>query len=252
MIVIRRPGARLDPAPSVRGPRLTRLTALASSAFLVACGGGADGPSPGTAAAAAPPATSTVPTPSPTPNPSAGATPAPAPAPAPTPAPAPAPAPSPAPAPVAPLAAPSATCSLPNFATELLDRVNRLRAAGATCGSQAFGPARALGYEARLHQAAATHSQDMVSRNFFSHIGSDGSSPGQRLTAAGYAWTTVGENIAAGYGSVAAAVDGWAASPGHCANLLNPNFTQLGIACVPGTAGNPYRSYWTMKLARPR
>ncbi len=103
-----------------------------------------------------------------------------------------------------------------------------------------------------MHQAASAHSQDMVSRSFFSHTGSNGSSPGQRVTATGYVWTTVGENIAAGYGSVAAAVDGWAASPGHCANLMNPNFTQLGIACVPGAAGNPYRTYWTMKLARPR
>jgi uncharacterized protein YkwD len=246
-MLTRRPAACPEPAETARWPRLARLTALAAGALLAACGGGADGPTPGTAAATTPPpATSPVPTPSPAPSSSAGAMPAPPPAPAG------APAPAPAPPPVALLAAPSATCSLSNFATDLLDRVNRLRAAGATCGSQAFAPARALAYEARLHQAASAHSQDMVSRSFFSHTGSNGSSPGQRVTATGYVWTAVGENIAAGYGSVAAAVDGWAASPGHCANLMNPNFTQLGIACVPGAAGSPYRTYWTMKLARPR
>lgn len=147
---------------------------------------------------------------------------------------------------------PTATCGHANFAADLLDRVNRLRASGATCGSQAYGPAPALAYEGRLHQAATAHSQDMVVRNFFSHTGSDGGSPGQRVSATGYAWSAVGENIAAGYGSVAAVVDGWAASPGHCANLMNRNFTQMGIACVPGSASSPYRSYWTMNLARPR
>lgn len=61
----------------------------------------------------------------------------------------------------------------------------------------------------------------------------------------------MGENIAAGYDTVSAVMDGWLASPGHCANLMNPNFTQIGVACIRGSTGNAYGTYWTMDLARP-
>lgn len=92
----------------------------------------------------------------------------------------------------------------------------------------------------------------MARGNFFSHTGSSGSSVGQRLTAAGYAWSSAAENIAAGYPSVAAAVQSWVTSPGHCVNLMSPNLRDAGLACVPGTASNDYRSYWTLTLGRPR
>lgn len=127
-----------------------------------------------------------------------------------------------------------------------------MRASGATCGSQAYRPVAALAYDGRLHQAATAHSQDMAARNYFSHTGADGSSPGQRVSAAGYTWNAVGENIAAGYGTVAAVMAGWASSPGHCANIMSPNYTQLGIACVSGGGSSTFRNYWTMNLARPR
>jgi uncharacterized protein YkwD len=47
-------------------------------------------------------------------------------------------------------------------------------------------------------------------------------------------------------------MDGWIASPGHCANLMNASFVEVGVACVPGTAGDTYSTYWTMDLGRPR
>ena len=47
-------------------------------------------------------------------------------------------------------------------------------------------------------------------------------------------------------------MDGWIASGGHCANLMNPAFDQVGLACVPGSAANNRKSYWTMNLARSR
>ena len=81
---------------------------------------------------------------------------------------------------------------------------------------------------------------------------SDGSSAGQRATAAGYVWRTWGENIAAGQTSVNQVMAGWLASPGHCANLLNPNFRDIGLACVSAGAGNTYRTYWTMTLGATR
>lgn len=131
-------------------------------------------------------------------------------------------------------------------------RINQHRAAGATCGSTAYAPAATLAWNDRLTQAADVHSRDMQANNFFSHTGSNGSSFDQRITAAGYAWRGAGENIAAGQASVNGVIDGWIASPGHCANLMNPSFQHVGLACVSGTGSNTYRTYWTMELARPR
>lgn len=79
-----------------------------------------------------------------------------------------------------------ADCGLADFASSLLARVNQIRATGANCGSSGtFGAAGALAWNTPLTQAAAGHSQDMVTNNFFSHTGSDGSTLGMRVTAAG-------------------------------------------------------------------
>jgi uncharacterized protein YkwD len=145
------------------------------------------------------------------------------------------------------------TCSLPNFATGVLARVNQYRAAGASCGSRgAYAPAPGLAWHLALTQAADSHSRDMVANNFFSHTGANGSSAGQRITAAGYDWSTYGENIAAGQATVNAVVDGWMASDGHCANIMNAAFADIGVACVPGGTATAYRTYWTMDLGRSR
>lgn len=143
-------------------------------------------------------------------------------------------------------------CALANFQAELMQRINAYRARGASCGSYgSFAPTTALAWNDLLQIAAARHSRDMAGRNFFSHTGSDGSSAGTRITQAGYAWRTWGENIAAGQGTVQAVVDGWMASPGHCANLMKPAFRHVGVACVANSAST-YRRYWTMDLAAPR
>jgi uncharacterized protein YkwD len=145
------------------------------------------------------------------------------------------------------------TCGLGNFSTSILQRINQLRASGATCGSSGqFAPAPAVGWNAKLTQAADGHSQDMAARNYFDHTSADGRTFSQRIDATGYAWSAAGENIAAGYPSVDAVMDGWTKSPGHCANLMNPNFSEIGVACVPGTSSTTYNNYWTMDLAKPR
>ncbi len=93
-----------------------------------------------------------------------------------------------------------ATCNLADFRAQALARVNSYRAAGASCGAQGSFPAvPALAWNDALTQASLVHSEDMVALNFFSHTGSNGSSAGQRATAAGYVWSTWGENIAAGH-----------------------------------------------------
>lgn len=82
--------------------------------------------------------------------------------------------------------------------------------------------------DARLAAAALTHSKDMVDRDYFSHTSPDGKGPGDRATAAGYpSWS--GENIAAGYPTPAAVVQGWMDSPGHKANILNCQSKATGV-----------------------
>jgi uncharacterized protein YkwD len=143
------------------------------------------------------------------------------------------------------------TCGLPNFEADALRLVNQQRAAGATCGSRgSFAPAAALTWNARLAGAAYGHSRDMADHNYFSHDSLDGRSMVARINATGYAWSTIGENIAAGYGSVQATVSGWMASEGHCANLMNPRFTEFGLACARND-GSQFRIYWTQNLGRP-
>jgi uncharacterized protein YkwD len=91
----------------------------------------------------------------------------------------------------------------------------------------------------------------MAEHNFFSHTGSDNRSASQRIGDAGYDWSLAAENIAAGYRTVQAVMDGWMASDGHCANIMHPALRDVGVACVPGGANNTYRNYWTMDLAAP-
>ncbi len=132
-------------------------------------------------------------------------------------------------------------------------RINQWRASGATCGSRgAFGPAAALAWNNLLTQAADAHSRDMAENNFFSHTGSGGSTLASRVNATGYAWRSLGENIAAGQTGINQVVDGWIASEGHCANLLNPAFAEVGLACVNGSTSSAYPTYWTMDLGQPR
>lgn len=164
-----------------------------------------------------------------------------------------APTPAPAPAPTSPTAGTRATCSLANFEAEALALVNAYRAAGASCGGEGnFPAAPPMAWNAALTQASLVHSDDLVAFNFVSHTGSDGSSAGQRATAAGYVWQSWGENIAAGQLSVAGVMPGWMSSPGHCANIMRGAFRDIGLACVSGGAGNTYRTYWTMTLGSAR
>ena len=126
----------------------------------------------------------------------------------------------------------------------LLQFVNSYRAEGYYCGDSGyFSSADPVTWDDTLALTAYDHSLDMFTNNFFDHAGSDGSSTGSRLTRRGYTWTTWGENIASGYLNEETVVNGWMASPGHCANIMNPAFTEMGVARV----GN----YWTQDLAAP-
>lgn len=148
------------------------------------------------------------------------------------------PAPNP-PAPNPPTPAPG-----PDDVRAILDLTNQARAQGRDCGGDAgfMAAAPALAWNDGLATAARLHSEDMAQNDFFSHTGSDGSSVGQRVTRQGYAWGTVGENIST-RGTPQEVVDGWLRSPGHCENIMSPDFTEMGA----GVAGGK----WTQVFARP-
>ncbi len=87
-----------------------------------------------------------------------------------------------------------------------------------------------------LDKAAAAKVNDMFAQQYFEHENPQGKGPAEVVTAAGYIYLTVGENLALGnFGSDAALVTAWMNSPGHRANILNPDFREIGIAVKKGT-----------------
>lgn len=146
-----------------------------------------------------------------------------------------------------------ASCAIPDFAAAALAAVNQRRTAGATCGSRgSFAATAPLRWSKQLAVASAAHSTDMAAQDYFSHTSADGRSMSDRVNATGYSWASLGENIAAGYSSIDSVVDGWMRSDGHCANIMNPAFDEMALACVIGDAGSRYGQYWTQNLARKR
>lgn len=133
---------------------------------------------------------------------------------------------------------------------KLLELINDARNQSRQCGAQSFGAAPPLAWDAALGTAAEAHSRAMANGNFFSHLGSDGRTPGDRAELAGYDGAQTGENIAAALDTPRKVLDGWLASPGHCANLMNPRFSELGAAYAvdPQSDGG---IYWTALFGAP-
>jgi uncharacterized protein YkwD len=113
----------------------------------------------------------------------------------------------------------------------------------------------ALRISSQLDAAAEGHSADMAVNDYFSHTSLDGRSPWDRINATGYSFSRAAENIAAGYSTPAAVVQGWMNSDGHRANILNCSLTEIGVGYVylAGDTGSVnYRHYWTQVFATPR
>jgi len=122
-----------------------------------------------------------------------------------------------------------------HFKEEFLNRINKIRAKGCNCGITYFPPAPPLKWNDDLEFAARGHALDMSERNYFSHTSMNGRSMSDRALDAGYGYKgykiyTVGENIAQGQMSIAEVMNGWLHSEGHCRNLMNPAFKEVGIA----------------------
>ena len=85
-----------------------------------------------------------------------------------------------------------------------------------------------------LTRAADLHASDMVVHHFFDHNSQDGRSPFDRMKAAGFKGGSMAENIAVGYSSAAAVVEGWMNSEGHRKNILNCDYSLIGIGYDSG------------------
>lgn len=127
------------------------------------------------------------------------------------------------------------------FKAQFLNRINSTRQKGCNCGARYMPPAPPITWNNDLEDAAAEHAKDMAKRNYFDHISKDGRSMGDRILNAGYTYKgfksyAIGENIASGQESIGEVMDGWFKSEGHCLNLMNPDFREVGAAM--------YKNYW--------
>jgi len=148
-----------------------------------------------------------------------------------------------------------------------LDAINNARSSQQDCHTEGIKPAvPALLWNDKLYNAAYEHSHDLAESNTASHDGSGTDSDWtgmdlggkkstyiERVENNGYAWSSIGENIAMGTNRDTAqkAIDAWLASDGHCANLMSPNYTEVGMAHYK-KADSDYTHYWTQEFGKPR
>lgn len=136
------------------------------------------------------------------------------------------------------------------FALEMTEVVNEARKTGRVCGETFYDPAPPLTWNMRLADAAHIHAVDMAANNHFDHAGTDGSTPGSRIRRQGYTPKAWGENIAAGFIDVQAVVDNWLESPGHCANIMSPDYSEIGASSAENTYSQ-YSIFWAQVFAAP-
>ena len=128
------------------------------------------------------------------------------------------------------LAIPQADSAVSSFEAEVIRLVNEIRRQNGLS---------ALKSNWELSRVARYKSQDMRDRGYFSHTSPTYGTPFQMIKAFGLSFRTAGENIAKGYATPQAVVDGWMNSSGHRANILNASYTQIGVGYV--AQGH----YWT-------
>ena len=125
---------------------------------------------------------------------------------------------------------PTVSSSVTAFESEVVRLVNEIRAENGL---------KPLTQDWQLSRVARYKSQDMRDLGYFSHTSPTYGSPFNMMNSFGISYRTAGENIAKGYSTPEAVVNGWMNSPGHRANILNSSYTHIGVGYV--ASGN----YWT-------
>ena len=138
------------------------------------------------------------------------------------------------------------------LAQQVVQAVNEARAQPRTCGDVALPAAPPLRWNAQVAYAALLESEWMLRTNKFSHGWDDGKFVWHRFEMVKYDWAQADENIAAGFRTLAEAMQAWIDSPSHCKALMRGDIREVGLAVVPGAAQSKYGSYWTMALGTAR
>jgi uncharacterized YkwD family protein len=125
------------------------------------------------------------------------------------------------------------------FQKRVIDLVNKERAAAGL---------KALSENTQLDKVATLKSEDMAKLGYFSHTSPTYGSPFDMLKQFGISYTAAGENIAYGQSTPEEVMNGWMNSPGHRANILNANYTQIGVGIAKKPNG---QLVWTQTFTRP-
>jgi uncharacterized protein YkwD len=112
----------------------------------------------------------------------------------------------------------------------VLQLINKARQQSRRCGNKEFAATAPLHSSPALENAAQSHAQDMAENNYLGHESTAGGLPGDRAKAAGYVWSGIGENVAAGQTTAEEVVGTWLSSAGHCENLMSPGYSETGVA----------------------
>ena len=147
--------------------------------------------------------------------------------------------------------APSVGMSGQAAGQRVIELVNHARATPRYCGNRAFDAARTVRWNGALAEASRLHAEDMARHSYLSHTGRDGSDPAQRAERVGYRYRAIGENIAGGQTKPGDAVASWIKSPAHCANLMNPVFSEMGAAYAVDRESE-LGVYWAQAFGTPR
>ncbi len=126
-----------------------------------------------------------------------------------------------------------------SYEAQVVELVNKERAA------QGLSP---LKFNAELSNVARVKAADLRDKNYFAHNSPTYGSPFDMMKSFGIRYTAAGENIAKGYMNPTSVMNGWMNSPGHKANIMNGNFTEIGVGYVSGSNGS---GYWVQMFIRP-
>jgi len=125
----------------------------------------------------------------------------------------------------------------------MLEHINQIRSTGRQCGDKFHPRASKLYYDCALQRAANKHANDLASNLLTGHVGSDGSTPDERMKAAGFPCSACAENAAYGPADAEKVVEAWLASPGHCSNIMRDDVTSFAASYAYTDEGD-YHHYW--------
>ncbi|MCC5919465.1 MAG: CAP domain-containing protein [Cyclobacteriaceae bacterium] len=135
--------------------------------------------------------------------------------------------------------------------SEMIQLFNEARAKGCICGDEYYPPAAPVVHDPLLSELSHAHNVDMAKNEFRGHQGSDGRRPGQRVNEATNQYAGSGEILAYGTDTPQRSLEIWLNSPGHCAIIMNADFSHVGVDRIDRSLYSEhgrFRYYWTAKF----